>query len=140
MGRGPNKSVEERRIITGCAMANATREECNVILNDMGYSDVAAGYWDMTPQYIEAMLDPDHPYTLSEHISGAPSLSTLKDMKPVPPRFTSRIRQSYMNTWTCKKTVPLGVYICDYKFKINHDLIKPRPAGYENVIRGENLI
>ena len=80
MGRGPNKSKKERTIIASSYMAGLHRVECNKLLALEGYSPVKQGYWDMTSQYAEAILDPDHPYTLAEHVNGAPSLSALRDM------------------------------------------------------------
>ena len=80
MGRGPNKSKEERTIITGCMLAGFSRVQCNKMLAQKGYPAVKYGYWDMTPMYLEAMMDASHPYTLYDHVNGAPSLSKLKEM------------------------------------------------------------
>ena len=80
MGRGPNKSIEERTIIAGSYMAGYTKVQCNKMLAQKGYSAVKQGYWDMTSEYAKAILDCDHPYTLADHITGAPSVSMLRNM------------------------------------------------------------
>ena len=80
MGRGPNKSREERTIIAGSYIAGYRRAECNQMLTTKGYPEVKKGYWDMTETYAEAILDPVHPYTMADHINGAPSLRQLKEM------------------------------------------------------------
>ena len=80
MGRGPNKSKKERTIIATSYMAGLHLVECNKLLALEGYSPVKQGYWDMTSQYAEAILDDNHPYTLAEHVNGAPSISALRAM------------------------------------------------------------
>ena len=80
MGRGPNKSIEERTIIAGSYIAGYTMVQCNKMLAQKGYPKVKFGYWDMTHEYAEAILDNGHPYTMAEHVTGAPSLSKLKTM------------------------------------------------------------
>ena len=80
MGRGPNKSREERTIIAGSYIAGYRRVECNQMLAEKGYPEVKKGYWDMTAPYAEAILDDNHPYTITDHVNGAPSLRQLKEM------------------------------------------------------------
>ena len=80
MGRGPNKSKEERTIIAGSYIAGYRRVECNQMLAEKGYPEVKKGYWDMTSQYADIILDKNHPYSMADHVTNPRSLRDLKSM------------------------------------------------------------